>query len=124
MPGTLKLNNVVFSHLAVAKIGGDSVKLSLMQNGVIKISTDKQRDYPIVFHLIQKQLPDMKKKKGDDSGRATPELESSIPGDYSRAKAPPNQIPIAQFWGFCEQYLRNLTEDDMAYLSTPVNHLI
>ncbi|KAJ3107201.1 Transcriptional regulator [Phlyctochytrium planicorne] len=40
-----------------------------------------------------------------------------IEGDYSKAKAPPNQIPIAQFWSFCDsQFFRALQDEDFAFL--------
>ncbi|KAJ3194325.1 Transcriptional regulator [Irineochytrium annulatum] len=40
-----------------------------------------------------------------------------VEGDYSKAKAPPNQIPIAQFWGFCEpQFFRPLQDEDFRFL--------
>ncbi|KAL2918028.1 Transcriptional regulator [Polyrhizophydium stewartii] len=52
--------------------------------------------------------------------RGTPEPEArlNLDGDFSMAKAPPNQIPIAQFWSFFEQYYRNMTEDDLRGLLT------
>ncbi|KAI8895072.1 histone acetyltransferases subunit 3-domain-containing protein [Globomyces pollinis-pini] len=67
---------------------------------------------------------DTKKKKLDkdiQSARSTPEPEHTTgpaEGDYSRVKVPTNQIPIVQFWSFAEQYLRNLTADDIQSLKT------
>ena len=43
-----------------------------------------------------------------------------VEGDFSKTKPPPNQIPVAQFWSFCEQMLRPLTESDMKWLSETV----
>ncbi|KAH6575452.1 hypothetical protein BASA60_005040 [Batrachochytrium salamandrivorans] len=49
------------------------------------------------------------------ASRATPEPEVrlNLDGDFSHAKAPSTQVPIAQFWSFFEQYYRNMTEDDL-----------
>ncbi|KAJ3410432.1 Transcriptional regulator [Chytridiales sp. JEL 0842] len=65
----------------------------------------------------------IKKKKGSTtdliSEAETPEPESGGPleGDYSKAKAPPNQIPVAQFWTFCEsQFFRPLVDEDFTFL--------
>lgn len=44
-----------------------------------------------------------------------------VSGDFSKTKPPPNQIPVAQFWSFCEQMLRPLTETDMKWLSETVS---
>jgi hypothetical protein len=45
-------------------------------------------------------------------------------GDYSKAKAPPNQIPVAQFWTFCEgQYFRPLADEDFTFLDDMVRYL-
>lgn len=42
---------------------------------------------------------------------------TTIEGDYSKAKAPANQIPISQFWSFCEnQHFRPLNDEDFAFL--------
>lgn len=46
--------------------------------------------------------------------------EVKVPGDYSKVKAPSNQIPIAQFISYCDQYFRPLTVNDLNYLQKPV----
>ncbi|KAJ3328629.1 Transcriptional regulator [Blyttiomyces sp. JEL0837] len=59
--------------------------------------------------------------QGDEiGGTSDVKKEENSPqkdGDYSKAKAPPNQIPITQFWSFCEsQYFRALTDEDFIFL--------
>ncbi|KAJ1541454.1 Transcriptional regulator, partial [Cladochytrium tenue] len=47
-----------------------------------------------------------------------------IEGDYSKAKAPPNQIPVSQFWGYLEsQYFRPLTDEDFAFLDSTADDI-
>eukprot|EP00842_Homolaphlyctis_polyrhiza_P000950 jgi/Hompol1/1856/HPOL_004880-RA len=54
----------------------------------------------------------------DDASTTRGSPEPEIEGDYSKAKAPPNQIPIAQFWSYFDQFYRSLTEDDLRALIT------
>ncbi|KAI8853367.1 hypothetical protein BC829DRAFT_382661 [Chytridium lagenaria] len=47
------------------------------------------------------------------------ESQATVEGDYSKAKAPPNQIPITQFWSFCDQqFFRPLQDEDFAFLDS------
>ena len=62
----------------------------------------------------------------DNVGGAPSELQHGAlaEGDYSKAKAPPNQIPIAQFWTFCEtNFFRNLQDEDFKFLDDVVSFL-
>ncbi|KAJ3219300.1 Transcriptional regulator [Dinochytrium kinnereticum] len=65
------------------------------------------------------------KKRGkmdttDEAGLGEDRKDDSqaiLEGDYSKAKAPPNQIPITQFWSFCDQqFFRPLQDEDFAFL--------
>ena len=51
--------------------------------------------------------------------------EDGIPisGDFTRLKPPANQIALTQFMSFTEQYLRNLTPQDLLYLDIEVMQL-
>ncbi|KAJ3327977.1 hypothetical protein HDU93_001729, partial [Gonapodya sp. JEL0774] len=53
---------------------------------------------------------------------AFPELpgpgEPGFDGDYSRVPKPTNQTPTDQFWRFADQYLRNITDEDMKWLGS------
>ncbi|KAJ3203837.1 Transcriptional regulator [Entophlyctis luteolus] len=53
-----------------------------------------------------------------DDGETLSEADLAIKrGDYSNAKAPPNQIPFTQFFTFVDsQYFRPLTDEDFAFL--------
>ncbi|KXS13368.1 hypothetical protein M427DRAFT_58622 [Gonapodya prolifera JEL478] len=42
--------------------------------------------------------------------------EEGFDGDYSRVTKPQNQTPTDAFWRFADQYLRSITEEDMAWL--------
>ncbi|KAJ3033167.1 Transcriptional regulator [Rhizophlyctis rosea] len=44
------------------------------------------------------------------------EIGEPMEGDYSRAKPAANQTPIATFWQWCDQFFRNITEEDLAML--------
>lgn len=64
------------------------------------------------------------KKRSISEQRMTPEVDSPsgpIDGDYSRLKTQQNQIPIATFWSFMEQYFRKVTVEDLAALESNVN---
>lgn len=68
-----------------------------------------------VFKKEKKQ----KKSEVDDTKLSSTESQSVtdavISGDYSKVK-PQNQIPIATFFSYCDQYLRPMTEDDIKFL--------
>ncbi|KAJ3041737.1 Transcriptional regulator [Rhizophlyctis rosea] len=63
---------------------------------------------------------------GEDITPAPPPPEpqedkkDALDGDFSKAKAAANQVPIAQFWSWCEQFFRNITEDDLKLLDNEV----
>jgi hypothetical protein len=100
-----------------------------MNNGLIKL-TPNQNTTSAAQPLNQPQQPSLKPMDpitlakweqymdpGKDRIIPNPILEDV---DYSKAKPPPNQIPIAQFWSFCEQMLRPLTEQDLKGLDEKV----
>lgn len=68
----------------------------------------------------------MKKRSsisGDSRKSLTPALDDEkavLDGDYSHVKVPSQQITIATFWTYMEQYFRNLTAEDMYALSSNV----
>jgi len=68
-----------------------------------------------VFKKEKKQ----KKSEVDDSKFSSNESQSVadaiLSGDYSKVK-PQNQIPIATFYSYCDQFLRPMTEDDINFL--------
>ncbi|KAI9205339.1 histone acetyltransferases subunit 3-domain-containing protein [Polychytrium aggregatum] len=58
----------------------------------------------------------IKQEDADDaSDLGKDETGSVADGDFTRVK-PANQIPLQQFYSFCDQYFRNLTEADLKYL--------
>jgi hypothetical protein len=90
-----------------------------MQKGAKKMSSDhaKPKHQKNRKNTTASSLSDMASFAGD----GTPEPEFYIGGDYSKAKAPPNQIPIAQFWGFCEPaFFRPLNDEDFKFLNDSV----
>jgi len=68
-----------------------------------------------VFKKEKKQ----KKSEIDDTKLSSSESQSIadaiLTGDYSKVK-PQNQIPIATFFSYCDQFLRPMTEDDIKFL--------
>ncbi|KAJ3184680.1 Transcriptional regulator [Geranomyces variabilis] len=42
--------------------------------------------------------------------------QKSLEGDFTKAKTVQNQIPIATFWTFVDQFYRPLTEEDLKFL--------
>lgn len=60
-----------------------------------------------------------KKASATPPKRASPPIPADTPtisGDYSKAKAPANQIPLVNFISYTDQYFRPLTEQDMLFL--------
>ena len=43
-----------------------------------------------------------------------------LEGDLSKIVKPASQIPINQFWGYADQYFRDLTEEDIRWLQDKV----
>ncbi|KAI8910302.1 histone acetyltransferases subunit 3-domain-containing protein [Gorgonomyces haynaldii] len=117
--------NVPRLTIALVKKEDNGIQISLNQNGVIKITQPQDQPKKDKEQYPVKKLPVLKDKKRrlTIDERSTPDVEVPLDGDYSKAKAPTNQIPIAQFWGYCEQYLRPLTEDDVNGLIQPPDDL-
>ncbi|KAJ3316971.1 Transcriptional regulator, partial [Boothiomyces sp. JEL0866] len=110
--------------LASVDDGGNRVSIS--NNGNIKFTAPSEKGgknldgFKPVHKLITKKDNKIKKRssineKDQISVRSTPDPEPGE-GDYSKAKVQQNQIPIATFWAFAEQYLRPMTYDDLAAL--------
>ncbi|KAI9341015.1 histone acetyltransferases subunit 3-domain-containing protein [Zopfochytrium polystomum] len=133
----------------VRKSDDGSVKIAISQNGKMKIKLASSPPPPsgstplppqpsarpqakaVTAKPPRGQPPKIKaRRKGglaadadDTQLNATPEPEKKddvmMEGDYSKARAPPNQIPITHFWGFLEsQYFRPLNDDDFAFLDS------
>ncbi|KAJ3293065.1 Transcriptional regulator [Borealophlyctis nickersoniae] len=68
----------------------------------------------------------LKKKAGNlgasdtQGGVEDDDKHQPIQGDFSRVKVQQNQIPIHQFWTWCDQFFRNLTEEDLRFLDEKV----
>ncbi|KAJ8325756.1 Transcriptional regulator [Batrachochytrium dendrobatidis] len=120
--GIIKITPPV--NIAAAALDQTMLSSSTPQSSSTLIRTDRERKLS-KSHSIQKERS---RRRGtstaasvndDASTRGTPEPEIrlNLDGDFSTSKAPPNQVPIAQFWAFFEQYYRNMTEDDLRALS-------
>ncbi|KAI9329244.1 histone acetyltransferases subunit 3-domain-containing protein [Zopfochytrium polystomum] len=117
---------------AVRKSEDGSVKIALTQNGIMKVKmSSASSSSPPFTQAVPK--PKSNRRRGTNASELvedpsalrneTPEPEKKdeapVNGDYSKAKAPPQQIPVAQFWSFCEsQYFRPLTDEDFAFLDS------
>jgi hypothetical protein len=130
-----KRSSIGDSERVIASVDGEGgVRVSLSDQGNIKILNPKPRSSSgkNLSHLqsafdspknpfVRKDKE--KKRRADSvSVRSTPDPEQSGPavGDYSKVKVQQNQIPIVTFWGFMDQYLRNLTTEDMQGLESNV----
>lgn len=135
----------------LAKAGDNSsIKLSVLQNGIIKITpngptTPLSADASAIPFLssapLSRHNENSKRSKGSNASNSdrrnkrrlaqvdeasnrsgTPEPEAKD-GDYSRVKAPANQIPINQFWSFFDQFYRPLLEEDLDNLEWRVREI-
>jgi hypothetical protein len=95
----------------IAAANGQNLRISLFENGMIKIAPSSHLSTPAKQHAV-KQLPSSQSK--------VKVPEPAVEGDYSEAKPPTNQIPFTTFMGFCDQYLRNLTYADVQFLEDKV----
>jgi len=82
-------------------------------------STPKPNTAKPLKNSVFKKEKKQKKSEVDDTKLSSTESQSVadavISGDYSKVK-PQNQIPIATFFSYCDQYLRPMNEDDIKFL--------
>ena len=82
-------------------------------------STPKPNTSKPLKNSVFKKEKKQKKSEVDDTKLSSTDSQSVadaiISGDYSKVK-PQNQIPIATFFSYCDQFLRPMTEDDIKFL--------
>lgn len=94
----------------------NNVRNSNSRNGTPKPNPAK----PLKNSLFNKKEKKQKKSEIEDNKLSSTTESQSVAdailsGDYSKVK-PQNQIPIATFFSYCDQFLRPMTEDDIKFL--------
>ncbi|OUM60845.1 hypothetical protein PIROE2DRAFT_13287, partial [Piromyces sp. E2] len=97
-----------------SNISKDNIRNANSRNGTPKPNPAK----PLKNSVFKKEKK-QKKSEVDDTKLSSSESQSIadaiLTGDYSKVK-PQNQIPIATFFSYCDQFLRPMNEDDIKFL--------
>jgi len=93
----------------------NNIKNSSSRSGTPKPNPAK----PLKNSIYKKEKKQKKNEIEDTKLSTTTESQTVVDpilsGDYSKVK-PQNQIPIATFFSYCDQFLRPMTEEDIKFL--------
>jgi len=131
-PSPSHFNSKMSSQVLSSSNSSSAVNANSLQNNANNVSKDnnirnansrngtpKPNPAKPLKNSVFKKEKKQKKSEIDDTKLSSSESQSIadaiLTGDYSKVK-PQNQIPIATFFSYCDQFLRPMTEDDIKFL--------